>query len=33
METFWELEKSNEVVKFYPTISAQGTKQTNKVAY
>ena len=25
-----ELEKSNEVVDYYPTISAQETKQTNK---
>ena len=26
---FWEREKSNEVVDYYPTVSAQETKQTN----
>ena len=26
---FWEQEKSNGVVDYYPTISAQETKQTN----
>ena len=30
---FWEREKSNEVVDYQPTISAQETKQTNKVIY
>ena len=30
MQIFWELEKSNEVVDNYPTISAQDRKQTNK---
>ena len=30
---FWEREKSNEVVDYYPTISAQKTKQTNKIIY
>ena len=29
----WEREKSNEVVDYYPTISAQETKQTNKIIY
>ena len=28
--TFWKLEKSNKVANFYPTISAQETKQTNQ---
>ena len=27
---FWEQEKSNEVVDYFPTISAQETKQTKK---
>ena len=31
LSTFWELEKCNEAVDYYPTISAQETKQTNKV--
>ena len=26
---FWEREKSNEVVDYYPTVSAQEIKQTN----
>ena len=30
MQTFWELEESNEVVDYHPAISAQETKQTNK---
>ena len=29
----FEREKSNEVVDYYPTISAQETKQTNKIIY
>ena len=28
LKTFWKLEKSNEVVNYYPTTSAQETKQT-----
>ena len=28
--TFWKLEKSNKVANFYPTISAQETKQTTQ---
>ena len=31
--SFWEREKNNEVVDYYPTISAQETKQTNKIIY
>ena len=30
---FWEREKSNEVVDYYPTISVQETKETNKIIY
>ena len=30
MQTFWELEKSNEVVDYHPAISAQETKQASK---
>ena len=30
MQIFWEREKSNEVVDYYHTTSAQETKQTNK---
>ena len=26
----WELEKSNEVVNYYPTISTQETRQARK---
>ena len=29
MQTFWEMEKTNEVVNNYFTISAQKTRQTN----
>lgn len=28
LRTFWELEKSNKVANYYPTTSAQQTKQT-----
>ena len=31
MLTFWELEKSSDVVNYYSTISAQETKQTIKI--
>ena len=27
LRTFWELEKSNKVANYYPTTSAQQTKQ------
>ena len=30
LQTFWEMEKNNEVVSFYPTISAQVAKQIKK---
>ena len=30
LKIFWEREKSNEVLDYYPTVSAQETKQTNK---
>ena len=31
MQIFWEREKSNEVVDYYPTISAQGTKNNKEI--